>query len=205
MSLKNIDFNVFAISFSPLSNLDLSTFRTFSSNPLWNAGMSQPTKYLVLSHLQRSGLDIAKHPLRPDMLLLTGILYLKWSCFSVSVMYWSSNGVLIFSLPNRALDITNPVSSKPFKVPCSAPWETFGPATIWRLKSLPLLRITISDFWHNHLALMPCFPLSQWYLASSVLLETWGTGNRWTRRQGDLLQQASVLSSDWSNTAKNLL
>ncbi len=118
------------------------------------------SEHLALFPLLRSGLETATRPLRPlqDSLLLTVLLLIGvlrsllikfcicdeaafLSLRELSLMYWSSDGVVTFGLPDRALDTTDPVPAKHFRVPCTAPLQTFSLAMI--KESPSLLRITI--------------------------------------------------------------
>lgn len=94
------------------------------------------TKCLTLFTLLKSSLDITR-PLRPLSLLLAVYLLIRVSdslfskCFirdeavflslsKQSLMYWSSDDVVAFGLPDRALDTTDPLSSKCFRAPRAA-------------------------------------------------------------------------------------
>lgn len=111
-------------------------------------------KRLSLFPLPRNGSETAIHPLRliqDSPPLLIGVLcslFIKFyigdevaflSLRELSLVDWSSDGVVTFGLSDRALDTADPVSA----VPCTVLLETFSLARIWRWESLSLLWITI--------------------------------------------------------------
>ena len=95
------------------------------------------------------------------------------------LMYWSSDGVITLALPDRALDTTDPVSLKRFRVPCTALSEIFKPAVVWRYERPSLLWITIdflNEYFEVYLTVYKIFnvvsdfwiPLYMWATSSSV-------------------------------------
>lgn len=130
----------------------------------WNAAVAKLTKAFDLASSPEKWFRNAIVPLRAQLhsLLLTGLLLIGVLCslanfasllkllfyllVNTALMYWSSHSVVSFGLPDRALDTTDTISAKCFRVPGTAFLENFSLALIWFWETTWLLK-TLAKFW----------------------------------------------------------